>query len=66
MPSSVKLITSNPSDRSLVVNALRLAAEQYTKDSVESAGIPRLQEGFTLQAKRANELAEEFEVGTTD
>lgn len=53
-----------PTDRTLIANALRVAAEQYRRDAAEfvSSGIQRSADGFTAQAERAEELAAVIEL----
>lgn len=44
-----------------VVNALRVAAEQYRKDALANAAIERTYRAFNMQADEAERLAEELD-----
>lgn len=44
--------------RTLVADALRVAAQQYRKDATDSAETPRIADQFTMQADLCEKIAE--------
>lgn len=53
----------NDDDQNFIVNALRVAAEQYDRDAIiaSEAGQPRMANQFVYQADRARTLAARLE-----
>jgi hypothetical protein len=55
------MLFKSDSDKWLVINALRFAAEQYAENAKDTAECPRTSEQLRRQSKDADRIADEIE-----